>query len=152
MADEITWTAPEFNYTPKGPDWYWSVGIITTTLVVIAFLSRNLLFAIVLIIGGLSLGYQAGQKPGIIEVTVNNRGIRIKDTLYPYSSLQSFWVENNPHEQKLILQSQKTFMPHIITPVEDVNPEQLRHFLLQYLPEEQHKEPLSQKIMEYLGF
>lgn len=152
MAEKIEWTAPEFNYTPKGPDWYWTVGIITTTLVIIAIITSNLLFAIVLIVGGFALSYQAGQKPDIVEVAVDNRGVRMRDTLYPYSSLRSFWIENNPHEQKLILQSEKTFMPYVITPIEDVEPEQLRHYLLQYLPEEHHKEPLSQKIMEYLGF
>jgi hypothetical protein len=152
MADQIEWTAPEFNYTPKDPDWYWTVGIIITTLVIISILSGNLLFAIVLIVGGSALSYQAGQKPELIEFSADQRGIRIDDTLYPYSSLQSFWVENNPHEQKLILQSEKTLMPYIIAPIEEVDPEELRHFLLQFLPEEHHKEPLSQKIMEYLGF
>lgn len=152
MAEQIEWTAPEFNYTPKGPDWYWTVGIITTTLVIIAILSGNILFAIVLAVGGSALGYQAGQKPELIEFSADQRGIRIDDTLYPYSSLQSFWVENNPREQKLILQSEKTLMPYIIAPIEEVDPEDLRHFLLQFLPEERHQEPLAQKIMEYLGF
>lgn len=152
MAEEITWTAPEFNYTPKGPDWYWTLGIITTTLVIIALLTGNVLFAIILIIGGLGLGYQAGKKPRVVEITVDDRGVRSEDTLYPYSSLKSFRIENNKHEQKLILQSEKSLMPFIIIPINEADPEQLRHYLLQFLPEEQHKEPLSQKIMEYLGF
>jgi hypothetical protein len=152
MAEEITWTAPEFNYTPKGPDWYWTLGIITAALVVIAFLVGNVLFAVVLIIGGLGLGYQAGNRPDIIEIVVDESGVRLKDTLYPYSSLDSFRIERNEHEQKLILKSEKTFMPYIIISINDVDPEQLRHYLLQFIPEEQHKEPTSLKIMEYLGF
>jgi len=152
MDEDITWQAPEFNYTPKGPDWYWTVGIIALTLIVIAILSGNLLFAFVLLVGSTALSYQASRKPGLAEFAVNNHGVRVNETLYPYSDVESFWVEDNPHEQKLILQSQKLLMPYIIIPIVDVDPQELRHYLLQFIPEEHHKEPLSQKIMEYLGF
>jgi hypothetical protein len=106
----------------------------------------------VLIVGSFAISFQASQRPEVIEIKVTKQGIQVTDTLYPFSSLQSFWVVNSPHEQKLILKSEKTYMPYVVVPIDDVNPENLRHFLLQYLPEEKLKEPLSQKIMEYLGF
>lgn len=152
MPDEITWEAPEFEYTPKGPDWYWTVGIIGVTLIIISILSGNLLFAIVLAFAAVTIGIQGGQKPELIEFGVTRRGVRIDNTLYPFSSLASFWVENNPYEQKLILKSEKNLMPHIIIPIEDIDPEELRHFIIQFLPEEELQEPISHKIMEYLGF
>ena len=152
MADNISWTAPEFNYTPKGPDWYWMVGLITLTLVIIALSLGNILFAIVLIVGSFAISFQASQRPEVIEIKVTKQGVQVADTLYPFSSLQSFWVVNSPHEQKLILKSEKTYMPYVVVPIDNVNPENVRHFLLQYLPEEKLKEPLSQKVMEYLGF
>jgi hypothetical protein len=128
------------------------VGLITLTLVIIALSLGNILFAIVLIIGSVAVSFQASQQPDIIEIKVTKQGVQVADTLYPFSSLQSFWVVNSPQEQKLILKSEKTYMPYVVVPIDGVNPENVRHFLLQYLPEEKLKEPLSQKIMEYLGF
>ena len=43
-------------------------------------------------------------------------------------------------------------MPYIIIPLGDADPETVRNFLLEYLNEEEHSEPLSHKLMEYLGF
>jgi hypothetical protein len=152
MADKISWSAPEFNYTPKGPDWYWMVGLTTLALVVTALVSGNILFAIILVIGSISIAIQSSQKPEVINIKATDQGVQVADTLYPFSSLRSFWVVNTPHEKKLLLRSEKTYMPYVVIPIEEVNPENVRHFLLQYLPEEKLKEPLIRKIMEYLGF
>lgn len=152
MADDISWQAPEFEYIEKGPDWYWAVGVIATTLIVAAILFENLLFSLVILFATIALVTQANREPDILEFTIDRRGVRIENTLYPYASLRSFWVENTEHEQQIILQSQKNLMPYIIVPIAEVDPEEVRDYLLQFLPEEEHEEPLSHKIMEYLGF
>jgi len=152
MQAEIRWQAPEFITYEKGTDWYWAVGVIAITLAVAAILFGNILFSLVIIIGTAALSMQASRDPEIREFAVGDRGVQIDDTLYPYSSIISFWVENNPHEQKLLLQSEKMWMPYIVMPIAEVDPEEVRNFLINYLPEEEHQEPLSQKIMEYLGF
>lgn len=152
MDDEIRWHAPEFIKYEKGPDWYWAVGVISITLSVAAILFGNILFAIVILVGTFALALQASRDPEIREFVVDKRGVQTDETLYPYSSLASFWVENNPHEQKIILMSEKTWMPYIVVPIAEVDPEKIRNFMIEYIPEEEHQEPLSQKIMEYLGF
>jgi hypothetical protein len=152
MKEEISWHAPEFITYEKGPDWYWAVGVISITLAVAAILFGNILFALVIIIGAVALSMQASRDPEIREFIVGDRGVQVDDTLYPHSSIVSFWVENNPYEQKLLLQSEKAWMPYIVAPITEVDPEEVRNLLIQYLPEEEHQEPLSQKIMEYLGF
>lgn len=152
MEEEMRWHAPEFITYEKGPDWYWAVGVISVTLAVAAIVFGNILFALVILIGAVALSMQASRDPEIREFSIDRQGVQIDDTLYPYSSLVSFWVENNPHEQKLLLQSEKVWMPYIVAPIAEVDPEEVRNFLIQYLPEEEHQEPLSQKIMEYLGF
>lgn len=151
---QFSWSAPEHVYTEKGPDWFWAVGIITLTLAIAAIAYGNVLFAIVIVVGAVALTLQSLRRPQTVEFAIGERGITADETLYPYSTLHSFWVEHNPHEQKLILQSQKTLMPYIVIPIDksEVDPEAVRHELLYFLPEEEHLEPLSQKIMEYLGF
>ncbi len=152
MDEEITWEAPEFTPRDRSPDWFWGLGIIAVSLIVTAILFENLLFAIVVLISAVTITLLALRDPEILEFTVNDRGIRAGDTLYPYSSIESFWVENSPEEQKILLQSERMLMPYIVVPIEEVDPEEVRNFIIQYIPEEEHVEPLSHRVMEYLGF
>ena len=150
--EEITWNAPEFIYYEKGPDWYWAVGVISIALAVAAILFGNILFAIVIIAGSFTLSLQASHKPEIVTFTANQNGVQADETLYPYANIDSFWVENSEHEQKLLLKSSKSWMPYIVMPIRNIDPEAVRNFLIKYVPEEEHAEPLLTKVMEYLGF
>lgn len=152
MDEEITWEAPEFTPQDRSPDWFWALGIIAVSLMIAAILFGNVLFAIVVLISAVTITLLALRDPRILEFTVNSRGIQAGDTLYPYSSIKSFWVENSPEEQKILLQSERIFMPYIVIPIEEVDPEEVRNFIIQYIPEEEHIEPISQQLMEYLGF
>jgi len=51
-----------------------------------------------------------------------------------------------------LLKYNRAFVPHIALPIAEVHPEDIREFLLSYLHEVEDHEPLSQKIMERLGF
>jgi hypothetical protein len=55
-------------------------------------------------------------------------------------------------QSKLLIKSQRVMVPLIVIPLEGVDPEEIRDFLLDHLLEEHHLEPLGQKIMERLGF
>lgn len=153
MADtEISWHAPDFIKYERSTDWYWAVGVITIALAVAGFVFGNVLFGILVIVASFALVLQSSRDPEIHEFVISRKGVKANKILYPYSSLKSFWVENNPHEQKILLQSEKVWMPYIVIPIEEVDPEAVRNFLIQFLPEEEHQEPLAQKLMEYLGF
>jgi hypothetical protein len=149
---EIRWHAPDFITYEKSADWYWIVGVITITLSVAGFIFGNVLFGILVIIASVALTLQSSRDPEMREFIINRRGVKIDNILYPYSTLKSFWVENNPHEQKIMLMSERVLMPYIVIPIEDVDPEEIRDYMIQYVPEEEHQEPLMQKVMEYLGF
>lgn len=148
----LKWKAREYIHSEKTTDWFWSVGLIALVLIIIAILMENILFALVIIIATIALTLLAVRKPEVIEIEVTQRGIRVDSVLYPYASLDSFWVEDRFFEDKLILKSNKPLTPLIILPVENIDPHILQDFLLNYLPEEEHEEPFSQKFMEWLGF
>ena len=78
----------------------------------------------------------------------------INNKLYLYNSLESFWVEDNEEygAPKLLIKSKKMFATHIIIPIKQVSPSEVRDYLIKYLDEEEDSEPLSQKIVEFFGF
>lgn len=148
--DKISWQALEYHFTEKSQDWYWALGIVAVAIAIASILYDNILFAVLILVGAFALAIYAGRRPEIITVETNKKGVVVNDTLYPFASLESFWVEEN--DNKLLLKSKKTLMPLIAIPLGDTNPKNLRSFLLELLTEEEHHEPASQKLMEHLGF
>jgi len=150
--EKITWETPEYKHKKKGVDWYFALGIIAVFSSAASFLLNNDLFGIFILLGVITLIIYGIRAPRIINIEIGKRGISVNNTLYSYNTLRSFWVEDNDEEPKILLQSEKVLMPYIIIPLGDTDPDIVREFLLNYLEEEEHHEPLSQKLMEYLGF
>ncbi|PIP86953.1 hypothetical protein COW81_02895 [Candidatus Campbellbacteria bacterium CG22_combo_CG10-13_8_21_14_all_36_13] len=152
MNEQISWDAEEFEHRPKSNDWYWAVGIITAAIAVASIMFENIFLAIFIVISSLALILQSAQKPRLLNISIDNRGILINKRLFPFNSLESFWLEKTEHEDKLIVKSKKALMPFIIIPVHQVDSMEIEQFLIEHLKEEELHEPLAQKIMERLGF
>ena len=150
----LRWQAFEYIHREKTPDWYWAVGIIAVAIAVTAVLLSDVLFAILILLGAFSLALFAGREPLLVSFEINQKGIAINDLLYPYGTLDSFWVNDLPteHTPKLLLKSKKVLVPHIVIPIENISPEEIREFLISKIKEEEQHEPPSQKLMEHLGF
>ena len=150
----LVWKAHEYEYREKSVDWFWALGIIATTGATAAVVLGNILFAVLIVIGTLTLALYAVRKPNLTQFEINDRGIRIDNTIHPYTSLDSFWVDDIDERAlpKLLIKSKKTLMPYIIIPLDRVSPADVRECLFLYLDEEEHTEPLPHKIMDYLGF
>lgn len=152
MKPLISWDAPEHHHIEKNNDWYWSVGIITITAVALCIIFNNIIFGILLLTCSFALVVHAYKKPEIIHCGINDRGIVVGETLYPFLSLESFWIDAHMRPSKIILKSHKLFMPFIIIYIEGIDPEDVREILLNYISETEHHEPISQKLLEMLGF
>ena len=150
----IEWRALEHNHGEKSHDWFWGIGIIAIGIAILAVYFGNFLFALVILIGAFASVLHAHTKPKIITFKISRKGVRTGSVMYPYSSLDSFWVIDEEINDRIIFRSNKMFMPYLILPFESTktNPEAIRDFLLDYLDEEELEEPLSQKIIEILGF
>lgn len=157
MADEtiraVTWEAPEHHHIEKGGDWFWALGIITVAAVVAALFFGNTLFALLLGIAGLVLGLYANKEPRIIPYGVTMRGLRVGDSLFPYSTLKSFYIDDeDPRGPQLLARSEKTFMPLIVMPLPPEYVDDIEDILALKLPEEFLEEPFVNKLLEFLGF
>jgi hypothetical protein len=153
MEHKISWKALEYKRKEKTADWYWAVILIALSCVIISFMVHNVLFGILLIISTAILLSFSVIPPRAINISINQKGVTVEKNLYPFASLESFWVEAiNEDNQKILFKSKKTFMPLVVVPLEEHHHLDIREFLLQYLPEEEMHETLSQIIMEKLGF
>ncbi len=148
----ITWETYEYVYREKTADWYWAVSIIAISIAITSILFNNVLFAILILLSFFTLMMYSKRKPSILQIRIDERGIQEGKSKMPYSNIESFWVEDQLVEHKIILKSKNKFLPYTIIPIKDVDPDDVHSHLRQYLPEKEHNEPLAKKIMEYLGF
>ena len=153
MNDQIIWHTLEYKKKEKTADWYWAVIIIAISIVVISILIHNYLFAILVVLSVVTLLMFSNREPLVIEVEINHKGIRVDKILYPFTSLEAFWIDVvDETEPKIILRSKKVVMPLVIIPIDEYNHEDIRLVLLDNLEEKEMHEPLPQKIMAKLGF
>lgn len=151
MKEHLSWTTLEHEHKERTSDWFWSVGVIAAGGAVLAILFNDVLFAAIIIVGAIALVLHVLRKPRELRCEISERGILIDTTLYPYATLESFWIHEHVLPNKLILTSQKLFMPHVTVPLADVSAEDVRDILLDYLPEHEVRPSLSEHIVERLG-
>lgn len=156
MESSISWQAYEYFHEPKTSDWYWALGVIAIAIAGAAIIFGNVIFALLVIIGATALAIHAHKEPKLVEFELNEKGVRIEKTFYPYSTLDSFAVETHETKigiiAKLFIKSKKTLMPLIIVPIAGVHPEDVEEYLSIFLKEEEHRESMPEKVMEWLGF
>jgi hypothetical protein len=98
---------------------------------------------------------RAHREPRIINFELTPRGVVADHILYPYTTLDSFSIGEQhlkKRDPQIVVRSNKRFMPHIHIPVEEIDIEVVRTFLLQYLEETEYDESLLEKFLEHFGF
>jgi hypothetical protein len=158
MAEEkefsISWQAPEFYYYEKTSDWYWVLGIICIGIVVASILLKNFLFAVLVFFAGFSIALYGAKRPRMINFSINERGVVVDNKqVYPYENIKSFWIEYNPpFQQELLIELKKSMTPKIAIILNDVDPEEIKKYLLKHIKEEKISESLPVIISRILKF
>src|SRR5258706_15804151 len=91
--EKLEWSALEYEERERSPDWFWALGIIVATSSIAAIIFGNYFFAALLILSGVLLGFFAIKKPDLVTYELNNKGLKIRNRLYPYENIKSFWVQ-----------------------------------------------------------
>lgn len=153
MESIIEWYS--FDHPPhqKTNDWYWILGIVALAGAVLSFYFGNILFGIFVIVGALAVGLISARKPKEVRVAVTHRGIIMGNYEYPYSSYKSFWIEDDHlHGARILLHPVSTFLPLLSIPVSDeVNLEELRDTINDYLDEQFLRESAIHRLFDKLG-
>lgn len=153
LEKTLSWKAPEHPVKDRDANWFVTVGVIAFSIALSAIIYGNILFAIFIVIAIFTLILFVIKKPRIITFTLTPKALLVDEEKYFYSSLESFWIlYKNEGATKLIIQSKKLLVPHLTILIEEIDPEDVQKYLLQHLPEEEVYEPLTQQIMDYLGF
>lgn len=126
------------------------VGIVFTIIAIIAYalFTDSPLTAITFILIGM-VGYLLfNRPPETIMFAISEDGVTAGREMYEYDSIESFWiVENHPQfPNHLIIKTDGILSPHIHIPLEENDPETVRHILLDHIPEIKHEPGLVDTI------
>ncbi|MFA5827543.1 MAG: hypothetical protein WC839_03560 [Candidatus Paceibacterota bacterium] len=151
---KLEWSALEYEEKERGNDWFWALGVIIVASSITSFIYANYFFSLFLIIAGILLVVFALKKPDMVFYELNQKGLKIRNRLYLYEGITSFWVQKEEgKEPTLFIKSERLFIPIISMPIDLENAEEIRNFMLTAnVPEEEMKAHPSEKIMESLGF
>ncbi len=153
VGGKLEWTALEYEEKDRGNDWFWALGIIVVASSVASFIYGNFFFGLFLIIGGILVVMFAVKKPDLVFYELNEKGLKIRNRLFPYKNIKAFWVKKDTEKPTLFIKSERAFMPIISMPIDPNLADQVKDFMISgNVPEEEIKEHVSEKIMEYFGF
>lgn len=153
MAEDsgIAWHVDTHEHQERSTDWYWGLGLITLTAAGISVFVGNALFAVILLMGAGSLGVLIARGPREHEVRLTPRGLSMDGTLYKWSTVESFWVEENrtPH---LLVTTQGILHPQLVIPLGDPNrARNVREYLRRLVKEEEQEPHLGHDVAQMLG-
>ena len=112
LPSKIKWSALEYEFHEKTPEWYWALGIITAALVLAAVILHNFLFAVLVVLAGFSVGLYGTRRPRMTLHEINSGGVSLGNKNLNYEHIDHFWINYDPPAKKeLILESKKHFPP-----------------------------------------
>jgi hypothetical protein len=152
MKTRLEWEAHLYEYKERSADWYWAVAIVTGALAATSIILGNIILGILIVVGSFTLTLFVNREPDVIDVSIDERGVRKGDIFYPYEALRSFWIDHTHSHPRFYLRSAKVYVPLIIIPLGDADVEEVADLLDNNLEEEHHAPPFVERLLEALGF
>lgn len=153
VMEPFQWQELEYQNKERPQDWYWAIAVITVASSLGAVIFVNIIFALFILLAGGTLILFSLRDPDVITVNIDRRGVAVNDKLYPFNVFDSFWIEERENPSVIILKSEQVYSPLILIPIaEEIDPDEVREYLVEYLDEEEMLVPFSRKILEFLGF
>lgn len=133
----ISWEAPEEINYQRSSSWYTIIIAIALALIGIFIWMKQYTAVAVMVAIVLVLFSQAKTKSKIVRYTLTPEGINFKEKTFSFENLKSFWISQGLTYPKLIVEKTGRFATPITIYLTKININELRDFLLQYLPEVQ---------------
>ena len=143
------WTIKEYEKYARGKRWYLIMSLIAGLLILYSVLTANYLFALIIVLFGIILIMQEMNEPMEMDFAICETGIVVGTKYYPYSELEKYWIIYSPPDVKILYFELKGVVFHRLgVNLGDINPNEVRAFLNQYLFEdlENEEEPLSDRL------
>jgi hypothetical protein len=153
MAEDsgIQWSVDTHEHHEHSIDWYWGLGLLALAGAGLATFFGDFLFAVIIVLSTGSLGVLALRGPREHTVRVSERGVSLDGTLYRWSAVSSFWVEESI-EPRLLVSTKNVLHPQLVLPLGDrTRAASVRSYLRRHAQEEEQQPHLGEHLAELFG-
>ena len=149
-----SWQTSEFEYQEKKKNWFWILGLVALGIIIIAIAMANYLLAVLIGIAAVLMVNQSQRQPVELEIEISEQGINIHGSMHTFETIRAFWIKEKKDGQHiLILLTSQPLTPLLSIPMDnDINPMELRDYLIEFIPEEELRQSYTEQIIEKIGF
>jgi len=136
----ISWKIKDFD-NPKRSFRFFAIVYSALFLITIyGLMTNNLLLSVLTILFGFIFFVFEKKEPEEVLFAITKKGVFIKDHLYKYNEIESFWIDYEENDFKEIVFKTSVFLsPYLKIPLENADPTKARKFLLKFIPEKKHE-------------
>jgi len=148
----IAWEINDHLRNIRGFWWYVIAVIAVLALLIFAIRERNFLFAFIIIMFVIIFATHSIRPPVNYRFSIHETGIYSGSRFYPWKDVEEFWIAYEPPAVKTLYLEFGGLRPRMGIHLEDVDPNEARNALTQFIPENSSKteEPVSDWITRVL--
>ncbi len=139
---ELGWQTPEPELLPKTAEGFWAMAILGAAFLIFSLLLKNYLLAIIVILVAIIFYGLMNKRPEMINFRLDDSGLHINETFYPYENFESFWIFEGLLDNEVVFRYKKHFMPLLTIPFNAGDETKIRNMLKRHLPEVEEKASL----------
>lgn len=148
----MVWSVITHEHRERSVDWFWALGLIALAAGVASVLFGNVLFAIVIFLAAGSVGFLAARGPREHLVKIDDHGIAIDGTRYPFSSIHSFWIEHGVEFPRLFMTLKGALTPHFsLTLDSEAQGKSVREHLARHVEEQEQGPHVGEHLAQIFG-
>jgi hypothetical protein len=128
------------------------VGVLAAGAALVWYTQHNFLFTLLLLMGACAFVLTPRPKQRTTQVALASEGIVVNDVSYRYHQLHSFWIHYIPGSmEELSIETAHWYLPYVKIPLGKIDPNHVRDFLLERLPEKEHRTSLVDAFLHHSG-
>lgn len=150
----VSWETPEYQRHDRPAWWYAIYALVAIGLVIVALVTDNFLFAIIIVITSFVIVLHDARTPQPVLISLTSEGLIVGNRFYDYDEIKDFAIVYKPTQnlKRLYFQFKSVRKHRLSLALHDTNPLFVRENLLKYIPEdlERTDEPLSEFLSRVL--
>ncbi len=147
----MSWQITTHEHKERSADWYWALGLMALAGAGLAVFFGNILLAVILLLGGGSIGFLVARGPREHMVRLDQKGLALDGTLYPYKNIGSFWVEEGA-EPRLLVSTSGVLHPQLVVPLlSAARAAAVRQYMRRFTTETEQHPHVGEHLAELFG-
>lgn len=148
----LAWSAAEYEHRERQAHWWLLPGAGSLAFIIIGILIHSYFFVAFVTLAFAVVVMYGHRPPREIAFQITREGVSVGRALHRFADIKSFCIFDAVAPYEVSLEVDRITAPYLRLPLGDLHSNKIRAVLSDFLPEEQHKEFMSDHFARALGF